>query len=68
MSWMSEISIMIETARAFGVTLEMGDFRRMGDRLTIDGMDADDWLSAMTFGADDVFESSFFPDTLEEME
>lgn len=47
MSWMSELHIMINEARAYGVALEVSDFRRLGDRLLIDGMDAGDWFNAM---------------------
>jgi hypothetical protein len=47
MSWMGEIAIMIEEAASVGVTLEVGDFRRLGNRLMIDGMDADDWFGAV---------------------
>lgn len=59
MSWMSEIAVMIETAAEYGITLEVGDFRRSGDMLLLDGMPADDWFGAM-------FET--YPDRLEEME
>lgn len=52
MSWMKEITIMIEDAATYGVLLELGDFRRLNDRLIIDGMDADDWFRAMTEGVD----------------
>lgn len=45
MSWMGEIAIMITDAAEYGVALEVGDFRRLGDRLMIDGMDADEWFS-----------------------
>lgn len=51
MSWMSEVAIMIEDARAFGVNLELSDFGRDGDTLTIDGMAADDWFKAVVFDA-----------------
>jgi hypothetical protein len=52
MSWMGEIAVIIEQASEYGVVLDLGDFRRLNDRLMIDGMDADDWLSAMTNGYD----------------
>jgi len=52
MSWMGEIAIMIEDAATYGVLLEVGDFRRLNDRLIIDGMDADDWFRAMTDAVD----------------
>jgi hypothetical protein len=45
MSWMSEISIMIAEAAEHGVTLEVSDFHRDGDTLTIDGMDVDEWFA-----------------------
>jgi hypothetical protein len=63
MSWMSEIATMIESAAEYGVTLEVGDFRRSGNTLLLDGMPADQWMDAMFEGAE-----SFFPDTLSEME
>lgn len=44
MSWMSDISIMIEEAATVGATLTVADFRRLGDRLVIDGIDADEWF------------------------
>lgn len=52
MSWMSELHIMIAEAAELGVTLEVGDFRRLGDRLMIDGMDADEWFSLVITDAD----------------
>lgn len=45
MSWMSEVAIMIDEARAYGVSLDVSDFGRDGDALTIDGMDADQWFT-----------------------
>jgi hypothetical protein len=57
MSWMGEIAIMIEEAASLGVTLDVGDFRRLGDRLMIDGMDANDWFTVV-----------IRPDTLTELE
>lgn len=47
MAWMKEIAILIDYARENGVILDVSDFRRLNDRLVIDGMDADEWLSAM---------------------
>ena len=52
MAWMKEIAILIDYAQENGVILDVSDFRRLNDRLMIDGMDADDWLSAMTNGYD----------------
>jgi len=49
---MKEIAILIDYAQENGVILDVSDFRRLNDRLMIDGMDADDWLSAMTNGYD----------------
>lgn len=45
MSWMSDISIIIEEARAFGVKLDLSNFGRDDDRLIIDGTDAEEWFA-----------------------
>lgn len=69
MSWMSEISIIIETAAEFGVRLDVGDFRRSGDTLLLDGMPASEWLDAMTMDDDpEGFASVYVPDTIKELE
>jgi hypothetical protein len=52
MSWMGELHIMIQEAAEYGVTLEVGDFRRLDNRLMINGVDADDWFRAMASGYD----------------
>ena len=44
MSYMSEISIMIQDAAELGISLELSDFRTLNRRLMIDGMDSNDWF------------------------
>lgn len=56
MSWMSEIAVMIEQAAEYEITLELSDFRRLNNRLMIDGMDADDWFDAMILGFEDTLQ------------
>lgn len=46
MAWMKEVALTIEFAGAHGVNLEVSDFRRDENGLTIDGMPADDWMTA----------------------
>jgi hypothetical protein len=38
----------IATAQRAGIDLQPGDFRVIDGELTIDGMDAGEWLDAMT--------------------
>lgn len=52
MSWMSEIAIMVQEAAEYGVKIELSDFTREGNRLMIDGMDADEWFDAVIRDAD----------------
>lgn len=44
MSWMSEVAILIEEAAQGGVTLELDDFGRKGNTLTIRGIPVDVWF------------------------
>ncbi len=58
MSWMSEIAIMVEEAAALGVALTVGDFRRSGDHLLLDGMPTDEWFAMAYRNAPDRLEDN----------